>query len=89
MPETPDPYQEHTDDPGEAPRENPMVRLYREAQQQPETGAVSPELQQQSREDLTVTFLNTSFSAAFDHPEGIDALLLIGWESTRKCSIWF
>ncbi len=36
---------------------------------------VSPEQQQPNHENLKVTFLNTSFSGAFDNPESLDELL--------------
>ncbi len=51
--------------------------LLREAHQdEPEAEAPSPERQRSNRESLSVTYLNTSFNGAFDHPEGLDSLLL-------------
>jgi hypothetical protein len=41
-----------------------------------ENAPSSPEHLRPGREDFTVTYLNTSFSSAFDHPEGLDDLLL-------------
>src|SRR6266404_4910724 len=76
MPEIQDPNQEHQDPSPEASRENPMARLYREAQEQSESEPESPEHMRPSREELKVTFLNTSFSGAFDHPDSMNSLLL-------------
>jgi hypothetical protein len=43
---------------------------------QPDSEPASPERQRHERESLTAVYLNTSFSGVFDHPDGLDALLL-------------
>ena len=72
MPDKLEPHQDK--DPGTSSVD--YGNLFDQAQIDPEVEPASPERQHPNRESLTVTYLNTSFSGVFNHPKGLDGLLL-------------